>query len=61
MKKILASLATLAIAASSQAHVTGAPHVHNESPLSWATVLTILAAVVVSVLAFRSYRNLNKR
>lgn len=61
MKKILLSLSSLLLAASASAHVSGVPHTHNESPLNWATVLTVGAALAVSIFAFRSFRKLNNR
>ncbi|MBK1878804.1 hypothetical protein [Pelagicoccus mobilis] len=61
MKKTLASLASLLIAASASAHTSGVPHTHNESPLNWATILTVIAALAVSAFAFKSLRKMSNR
>lgn len=61
MKKTLVSLTSLIIAASASAHVSGVAHTHNESPFNWATILTVVAAIAVSVMAIKSFRNMNNR
>lgn len=61
MKKTLISLSSIAAAASAHAHVSGVAHTHNDSSLSWANILTIAAALIVSVVAFRNFRKTSGR
>lgn len=62
MKTSLLTLVSLICAITAQAHVSGVPHTHGEhSSIGWTTVLTLLAAIVVSIFAIRNLRNIKNR